>query len=198
MGKKMKKFFLPHEERLYKCYHAMKTRCLNPRDANYYRYGGRGITVCEEWLKGFEIFYDWAISNGYADNLTLDRINNDSGYSPENCRWITIRQQMRNTSRNIYIEHTGITRPLSDYSELFHIPQYVLRQRFNNGERGEVLFRPHKGRSRKVLCVEKGIVFNSITEAEQYFGLKHGGIWQVLKGNNKTAGGCTWRRVANE
>lgn len=75
--------------RLYASYHAMKKRCYNNNDKRYHRYGGRGITVCAEWLdkkNGFINFYNWAMANGYQDDLTIDRINNDGNYEPSNCR----------------------------------------------------------------------------------------------------------------
>ena len=83
------------KDRIANIHHAMKQRCYYKNHTGYPNYGGRGITVCDEWqrLKGFR---DWALSNGYADNLTLDRINNDLGYSPDNCRWVTPREQCKN------------------------------------------------------------------------------------------------------
>ena len=80
---------------IYKVHTAMKQRCGNPDDPNYENYGGRGISVCKEW-ENYLKFKDWAISNGYEKGLTIDRINNDKGYSPENCRWETNRVQSRN------------------------------------------------------------------------------------------------------
>ena len=195
MGREMKKFTRPHEKRLYKCYHAMKTRCLNSKDRYYARYGGRGITVCKEWLKGFDYFYDWALQNGYADNLTLDRRNNDGNYEPSNCRWITIQRQMQNTSKNIYVIYDGKKVALAHLAEICEIPEYVLRQRYYHGDRSEYLLREYTGKSKKVQCIETGELFNSINDAEKSLGLKHGGIWHQISGNNKTCGGLTWRYV---
>lgn len=78
----------------------MRARCSYEKDKCYHLYGGRGITVCEEWQKSFTAFRDWALENGYSDNLTLDRIDNDKGYSPENCKWSTHAEQRRNQRRN--------------------------------------------------------------------------------------------------
>lgn len=86
----------PRENRLYRIWTNMKTRCTNPNIGyKYSRYGGRGIAVCKEWT-AYGPFYEWAIKNGYSDDLTLDRINNDGDYSPENCRWITMKEQCKN------------------------------------------------------------------------------------------------------
>lgn len=81
--------------RLYDIWANLKRRVSNPKDKKYSDYGGRGITMCDEWLD-IQNFYDWAMSNGYSDELSLDRIDNDGGYSPENCRWTTITIQNRN------------------------------------------------------------------------------------------------------
>lgn len=82
--------------RLYRIFAGMKTRCYNENATGYKNYGGRGITICEEWLSDFWSFHDWALAHGYADGLTIDRINNDKGYSPDNCRWATRADQNRN------------------------------------------------------------------------------------------------------
>lgn len=74
----------------------MKYRCYNSTSSVYEYYGGRGITVCDEWLHSFETFRDWAQSHGYQENLTIDRIDNNKGYSPDNCRWLTLADQQRN------------------------------------------------------------------------------------------------------
>lgn len=85
--------------RLYEIWSGMKKRCENPNNQAYSRYGGRGITVCKEW-HDFNNFYNWAISNGYLDSLTIDRINNDKGYEPTNCRWATYKEQNNNKRNN--------------------------------------------------------------------------------------------------
>lgn len=89
--------------RLYAVWKAMIQRCCNPSDKNYGRYGGRGITVCGEWRNDFHVFYDWAVANGYDENApigkcTIDRIDNEKGYSPDNCRWVDMKAQRHNRS----------------------------------------------------------------------------------------------------
>ena len=92
------KYALKHGQyktRIHRIWRGMKNRCLNKNNANYENYGGRGITVCDEWQNkenGFINFYNWAIQNGYNDNLSIDRIDNQEGYYPENCQWITFQE----------------------------------------------------------------------------------------------------------
>jgi hypothetical protein len=82
--------------RLYNIWGGMKDRCSNPKNKRYNIYGGKGVYVCEEWKISFKAFYEWAIANGYRDNLTIDRINSDGNYEPSNCRWATYSEQNKN------------------------------------------------------------------------------------------------------
>lgn len=92
-------------ERLDNIYRGMKQRCYYHKHMSYERYGGRGITVCEEWKNSSKAFFKWALSNGYEEHLTLDRIDNDGNYEPSNCRWVTQRVQCNNRSNK---SNTGV------------------------------------------------------------------------------------------
>ena len=97
------------KKRLIVIRHSMYCRCYYPSTNQYKNYGGKGIKVCDEWkhIEGFINFYNWAINNGWDKSLTIDRIDNDGNYCPENCRWITQSEQLNNTSRNHHIEWNG-------------------------------------------------------------------------------------------
>jgi len=97
--------------RLYSIWASMKTRCSNPNYKKFDYYGGRGITVCHEWQESFETFRDWALANGYRDDLTLDRKNGDKGYFPENCQWATWSEQRLNQKRERRDEHAVCSLP---------------------------------------------------------------------------------------
>jgi len=97
----------PWRGRLNRIYGNMLRRCYDEKSDNYSRYGGRGITVCEAWRNSFDAFADWAYSNGYSKDLSIDRIDNSKGYSPENCRWVTMQEQQNNKTTNIFFEIDG-------------------------------------------------------------------------------------------
>lgn len=102
--------------RLYKCWLNMKNRCHNPNTVDYKNYGGRGITICPEWQE-FEPFYEWAMANGYSDDLTIDRIDVNGNYEPDNCRWATMKEQSRNRTDNCIVEINGERKILQDWVE---------------------------------------------------------------------------------
>ena len=111
----------------------MKDRCYRKTHIHYNRYGGRGITVCPEWEHSYETFRDWALSHGYADDLSIDRIDNDKGYSPENCRWISLKIQNRNRRSNHLITYQGKTQTVVEWAEELGIPAGILHQRIYRG-----------------------------------------------------------------
>ncbi len=116
------------DSRLYNIWTLMKRRCQNEEHPDYHRYGGRGIAVCPEW-QAFKPFHDWANANGYSDNLTIDRSNNDKGYEPDNCRWITRTDQNRNRRNNQRYAWRGQSLMISEIAEMEGISTAMLRQR---------------------------------------------------------------------
>lgn len=96
----------------------MKDRCYREGSSAYEHYGGRGISVCNEWQHSFEAFRDWALANGYRDDLTIDRKDVNGDYCPENCRWATLKEQGNNKRYNHLVEYKGETHTLSEWSEI--------------------------------------------------------------------------------
>lgn len=117
---------------LFFIWSAMKQRCLNPKDKNYKDYGGRGITVCSEWLNP-ENFYKWAIANAYKKGLSIDRIDVNGNYEPLNCRWATPKEQMRNTRKNHLITYKEQTKCLAEWAEIINIKSQILYKRLKRG-----------------------------------------------------------------
>lgn len=114
----------------YMVWDSMRSRCSNPEHASYDRYGGRGIKVCEQWSK-FENFL--ADMGEKPAGLSLDRIKNDEGYSKENCRWATKKEQNRNTRSNRMVTYSGVTRSIAEWSELKGWPHHVIASRLRSG-----------------------------------------------------------------
>lgn len=116
--------------RLYEIWRQMHRRCYGENTKAYPHYGGRGITVCDEWQE-FEPFREWALANGYDENLTIDRIDVNGDYCPENCRWATIKQQANNRRRAHYVSYSGETHTVSEWADIYSVDQRKLWQRLN-------------------------------------------------------------------
>jgi hypothetical protein len=119
--------------RIYRIYSGMKSRCYNKNNHAYSWYGGRGIYVCKEWLSDPFCFYEWAISNGYGKNLSIDRVDNNREYSPSNCKWSTEKEQGENRRSNRYITINGETKLSLEWSKIFGINQSAICKRMNRG-----------------------------------------------------------------
>lgn len=127
--------------RLYGIWQKMKDRCFNSNIPCYPRYGGRGIIVCKEWLT-VDNFLRWALENGYNDNLQIDRIDVNGNYCPENCRWVTAKQNCRNRRTNIQVEYNGKLVTLVELAELTGMSYSCLHARYTRGVRGAELIKP--------------------------------------------------------
>ena len=139
------------KERLRSIYYGMKQRCYNEKSINYKYYGGRGIRICDEWLELFDNFYQWAIVNGYNNELTIDRIDSNKDYSPDNCKWSTKKEQSYNRSMSVKLTYNGKTMYLTQWAEELDIDKKTLSWRYRNGwSDEEILTRPRDFKERKL------------------------------------------------
>lgn len=136
--------------RLYTIYRSMVERCENPNSRSWEDYGGRGIQICDEWRQDFKTFYQWALDNGHKDNLTIDRIDNDGNYEPNNCRWVNYTVQARNTRGNRNIKINGETKCLTEWCEVLDVNIHTVKWRIANGmDHKTALLKPIKKRVNK-------------------------------------------------
>lgn len=122
-----------HRTRLYTIYKNMIKRCYCPTFKRFKNYGLRGIKVCDEWIKNKKSFFEWAVSNGYRDDLTIDRVDVNGNYCPENCRWITNAEQQKNTTRNHRVTYNGETHCIAEWARITGIPEYRIHSRLKSG-----------------------------------------------------------------
>lgn len=172
-----------HKE-IYWCWKAVKQRCLNPRCRAYINYGARGITVCGEWMD-FEPFLAWALGHGWEKGLDLDRIDNDRGYSPENCHFVKRRENVNNRRRTVTITVNGTERPLTEWAEDLGVNRGLLMgwvkkhgegyaadriaEIIKDGYKPRDYSRNHK---KAIRLVDEGLVFDSIKAAAEHVNLR--------------------------
>lgn len=111
----------------------MISRCYKKYSNNYDIYGGRGISICQEWLDDFMNFYNWAMNNGYSDYLSIDRIDPNGNYCPENCKWSTAKEQANNTRSTVFLTYNGKTKPASEWSKITGISRNTITRRKRSG-----------------------------------------------------------------
>ena len=119
--------------RLDRILNGMIMRCHNPNRKEYKNYGGRGITVCDEWRTNRQSFYEWALNNGYSDVLTINRIDNNKGYCPENCKWVTMEVQRRNKRTNVLLTLNGKTKIMADFAREYGLNPDTVQRRLKLG-----------------------------------------------------------------
>lgn len=135
--------------RLYRIWRHMHERCESDKHIRYDKYGGRGISVCKEWGE-YKPFAEWARENGYADGLSIDRINNDDGYYPGNCRWATIKEQNNNKSNCVHLSLNGETHTVAEWADITGMKHSTILERMKRGwDDEEVLTRPLRPHVRK-------------------------------------------------
>ena len=123
----------------YNSYRAMMSRCYREKDVSYPFYGGRGISVCDEW-HDIEQFESWVNERPYFDGATIDRIDANGNYEPSNCKWSTMFEQCNNRRNTLFIEHNGETHSVSEWAEITGIKRSTLNNRYYRGKRGAELF----------------------------------------------------------
>ena len=161
---------------LHKRWLNMKSRCNNPNNKRYERYGGRGIKVCKEWENDFMAFYNWAISNGFEESLSIDRIDNNKGYSPDNCRWATPRQQANNTRRNIIVERDGEKVTLSDLCRNLGLNYRLVLSRIESGMTVEMAI----SKDFKKRIPERDKYYKELEEKAQNAGIKYHTVYSRI------------------
>lgn len=191
--------------RLAGIYYKMFYRCNNPKDRRYKNYGGRGISICDEWNdedKGFFSFYEWAMNNGYSDTLTLDRIDVNGNYEPSNCRWITNAEQQKNKTVNHYLDFNGQKTILTDAAKELGISANALAHRLKVSDDNSFIY--HRGIHHNWKSVVRyggngeRVVFKSILEAAEASGVASGNIVKVCKGERSQTGGYVFRYVKED
>ena len=183
--------------RLYNIWHGMKNRCLCENTTGYENYGGRGIKVCDEWME-FEPFAEWALSNGYSDELTIDRKDVNGNYCPENCRWVTTLVQGNNRRNNRYFEYDGKINTTTELARNNNMSYSTLFNRLKKGlSIEEAINEPIKPYKRRVeqynLSGDFIKSWESATLAGKTLGIWNGNITACCKGKLKTSGGYIWK-----
>lgn len=130
--------------RIYKIYCKMKERCYYKEYPEFYLYGGRGIKICDEWLNDFKTFYKWALENNYNENLSIDRIDYNGDYEPNNCRWADNIAQANNKRNNIVLTHNGQTHTMPEWARILNLPYSTLANRRKKGKSVEEILNPNK------------------------------------------------------
>lgn len=126
--------------KLYEVFKTMHRRCEAKTSTRYSYYGNRGISVCPEW-SDFAVFREWALSNGYVEGLTLDRIDNNGNYEPSNCRWVTMKEQSNNRRNSVFVEIDGQTLTIAQWSDMTGIPYETIYCRYRRGLTGKDLIK---------------------------------------------------------
>lgn len=148
--KKERKTIHSHSRtRIYRVFQYMKQRCYNPQNDRYNNYGARGIRICDEWLNDFSVFYEWAINSGYSDNLTIERIDVNGNYCPENCTWIPNSEQGNNRTNNHWVVYNGEKLTLKQLSRKYNIHIDTLSYRLKHWDIDKAVNQPVQGGHKK-------------------------------------------------
>lgn len=151
------------DTKIYKCWSSIKQRCLNPKCAEYFNYGGRGITVCDEWKNSFYEFLEWSMNNGYSDDLTIDRIDVNGNYEPANCRWADRDTQNYNKRETRKVLICGEWKNLLEISKEYEIPLVTLRSRYRSYINGKFSLEEFLSKE-KILKMPNNSIFITIDD----------------------------------
>ena len=193
---------------LYWAWKSMKQRTQNPKCVAYKNYGARGITVCAEW-QSFEPFCEWALSNGYQRGLDLDRRDNDDGYSPENCRWVTRKENVNNRRMTLFLAVDGRRLPCATWATLSGIPHGSLKiwietkgtayaeKRVKDALENGYTPRDYGNQRKAVRHVDSGKVFRSLRDAAKYFRMSSGTLSNCInhRGGRTGKGRFRWEEL---
>lgn len=192
-SKKQSKYY-----RLYRIWAAMIQRTTNKNIKGSENYVLRGITICDEWRKDYKAFKKWSLENGYQDDLSIDRINNDGNYEPSNCRWATFKQQMNNMSTNHLLTINGITHNCTEWAKIKGISADLLRHRLYKNWPENKLFDPPSDKRKSKKVIQKDLQNNFIKEWESSRQIQkelkfdHNSINKCCKKIRKQAYGYIW------
>lgn len=186
--------------RIYNILSSIKQRCLNPNNKNYRFYGGRGITICDEWMN-VQNFYNWAIKNGYNENLSIDREDNNGNYEPSNCRWVDATTQNNNRRNCVFYVYKQERLSVAQLARKYGLKNDTLHRRLERGWSIEVaietpLMNGQKSKQVIQLCSKgenKIEEYSSANEASIKTGLKPNGIRAAANGSKKSSGGFKWK-----
>lgn len=195
-------------KRVYRIWQGMKGRCYNKNDRKYKYYGAKKVSVCDEWINSFPAFYNWAIANGYKDNLTIDRINANGDYCEKNCRWVGYSEQNNNKRDNLLLTYNNNPITVKEISKLTGLNESTIRSRLCSGWGvGKIINTPKLGFGKSTVnnkCSSKIIeqydknrthiaTFQSIKDASVRLKIDRDSISRCLRGKGKTAGGYIWK-----
>ena len=182
----------------------MVQRCYNPNNKGYRNYGGRGIAICEEWRYDSKAFVAWALANGYEQGLSIDRIDNDGDYCPENCRWATRKTQQNNMRSNVLYTINGETHTCSEWAEIFGVDRNIFHHRAKYGwDLERILNEPRKEYFRRnkkpivQLTLDGALVrrWDSAKDVEVETGMSRQAIRECCNGRRRTSYGYIWKDV---
>lgn len=169
------------KKRISKILRNMRYRCKNSNYSGYKWYGGKSVRVCDEWDKNTQSFIQWSIENGYDENKTIDRINNDGDYEPSNCRWVDNQTQQNNRSNNVYLTYNEETKTLREWSEVLGIDYSLIKARYYKGWDAENIFTAPYNSHRRVLTIYNET--KTLSQWSNELGIMPSTLWYRYKNN---------------